>query len=192
MAKRFKNLDAALKYLRAPSATAGTAPVNAPAGSQLAEYQEFKSGKKTVTYNRDAESRPGNLGEAYIKAFALPAADTKVFLVDFSNRAKTAIANTGVTNALLGHADDSPEASRAYGYTPARATIILIAAGEGTTTPSKITGKPYKKKNNNTYTYPFGRATANPTYSEQKGAILNAVAKSNTNRGVSFKPEIYR
>ncbi len=192
MPKRFNNLDAALKYLRPPGATSGTTPVNAPAGSQLGEYQDFKAGKKIITYDRDAASKPGNLGEALVKPFAFAAADAKVFIVDYSARAKTALANAGLSDAVLGHEATDPNAARTYGFTPARATVILFAAGEGTATPSKITGRTYKKKNNNTYTFPIGRTTANPSYAEQKGAITQAVAAGNTNRGVSFKPEIYR
>jgi len=192
MGKRFNNLDAALKYLRAPGATSGTAVITAPAGSQLAEYQEFKSGKKIITYTRDAGSKPGSLGEAFIKPFGLAAADTKVFIVDYSARAKTAMANSGLSDTVLGHDTTPTDPQRVYNFTPARATVTIVATGEGTTTSSKITGKSYKKKANNTFTYPLGRTSTNPSYSEQRGAIVVAVASGNTNRGVSFKPEIYR
>ncbi len=192
MGKRFNNLDAALKYLRAPGATTGTTTITAPAGSQLAEYQEYKSGKKIITYTRDATSKPGNLAEAFIKPFGLPTADTKVFIVDYSARAKTGISTSGVSDTVLGHEASSAEASRVYGFTPAKAVVTVTGTGEGTATPSKITGRSYKKKTNNSYTYPLGRTTANPSFSEQKGAVTAAVATGGTNRGVSFKPEIYR
>jgi hypothetical protein len=192
MAKRFNNLDAALKYLRAPGSASGTTPVSAPAGSQLAEYQEFKSQKKIITYTRDASSNPDKLEDAIIKPFGLPAADTKEFIVDYSSRAKTNLPNTGLDATALGHVATSTEAARVYGFSPARATVTVIATGAGTATASKITGRTYKKKDNKTYTYPLGRTTGNPSYSEQKAAVTSAVSTGSTNRGVSFKPEIYR
>jgi hypothetical protein len=192
MPKRFKSLDAALKYLRPPGLTSGTSSVNAPTGSQLGEYQDFKSGKKIVTYDRAASSRPGNLGEAYVKPFGLAAADTKIFIVDYSSRARSAQDTTGLTDGLLGIVAKTDDTVRTYGFTPARATVVLIPIGDGTPTPSKITGKTYKKKKNDSYTFPMGRTGANPSYVEQKNAITLAVSQGNTNRGVSFKPEIYR
>jgi len=168
MGKRFNNLDAALKYLRAPGATSGTTVIQAPAGSQLAEYQEFKSGKKIITYIRDAGSKPGNLGEAFIKPFGLPVGDAKIFIVDYSARAKTAMANAGLSDTVLGHDTSPTDPQRVYNFTPARATVTITAAGEGTATSSKITGKSYKKKANNTITYPLGRNSINQSYSEQR------------------------
>lgn len=76
MGKRFNNLDAALKYLRAPGATTGTTAVTAPTGSQLAEYQEFKSGKKIVSYTRSADSKPGNIEEVALEPFSFGSGPT--------------------------------------------------------------------------------------------------------------------
>lgn len=192
MGKRFKNLDAALRYLRPPGGTTSTTPPVAPAGSQLAEYQEYVSRKKIVTYTRATSSNPGSLDEAIIKPFSLPTANTKEFIVDYSKRAKEKLGDAGLSVAVLNQVATSTNAERVYGFTPARATVNIFGTGEGTSETSKITGAKYKKKKSDSYTFPFGRGSDDPSYSQAKGAIVLAVSAGTGNKGVSFKPEIYR
>lgn len=78
MSKRFNNLEAALKYLRPVGATEETEVPDAPAGSQLRQFQDYKGGKRVVTYTRASNSNPGNMTVASLKPFALPAADLKI------------------------------------------------------------------------------------------------------------------
>jgi hypothetical protein len=195
MARRFNNLNAALKYLRPPGATEESVIPDAPAGSQLKKYQDFKAGKQVINIVRAADSLPGNIKSCALKAFGEPVASTDKFLVDISGRALTKIADTGVTEAIL-NIDATPEGvanlEREVGFVPARATISIVPSGAGTNTPSKITGDNYKKKATKTYTFPFGAGTDTPSYKQTKAAILAAVASDPTkNRGVSFKPEKY-
>ncbi|PAX60043.1 hypothetical protein [Brunnivagina elsteri] len=193
MAKRFKSLNAALKYLRAPGAGGTTTtPVNAPAGSQLAEYQEYKSGKKVITYTRDAASKPGQLDEVKILPFAEAATSTDFLLVSFSKRASGQFSATGLTALKLNHRTTG-DGANAIGFTPARATVTIAATTAGTSTPSKITGRTYQKKNNNSYTFPFGQGESTlVSYKAVKADILSAVATGGTNRSVSFRTEVYR
>ncbi|BAY15702.1 hypothetical protein NIES21_15210 [Anabaenopsis circularis NIES-21] len=191
MGKRFNNLEAALRYLQGTGTDTTTIPT-APAGSQLAEYQEWRARKRVVDYTRDAASKPGTLEEAVIKPFGLPTADAKEFLVDFSKRAKDKLTDTGVDVAALNHVASPTDAQRVIGFTPAKAIVTIYATGDGTPTPSKITGRKYNKKNNNSYTLPFGRGTDDPSYSQAKSTIVTAVSNGSTSRGVSFQPEIYR
>lgn len=192
MGKRFSNLNAALKYLRAAGSDSDTIPT-APAGSQLAEYQEFISKKRVVTYTRDAASRPGNLDQVGIKPFALATANTEVYVVDLSARAKSALAGTttGVTAEILNHADIDGDSKIVRGFTPARATISVTPEGDGTITTSKITGAKYRQKNTVSYTFPFGRGADDTNLADTRSAIIAGVAAGNANRGVSFKPEIF-
>jgi hypothetical protein len=192
MGKRFKNLDAALKYLRPTGSNNSTTPPVAPAGSQLAEYQEFISRKKIITYTRESSSNPGGIDEAIIKPFSLPTTNTKEFIVDYSKRAKAKLTDAGLSVAVLNQATTSTTAERVYGFTPARAVVSIFGTGDGSPETSKITGAKYKKKKNNSYTFPFGRGGDDPSYSQAKGAIALAVSTGTASRGVSFKPEIYR
>jgi hypothetical protein len=64
MARRFNNLDAALRYLRpASSGSDGVVP-DAPAGTPLKRYQDWKAGKVDIDYPRSASSNPGSLNKA--------------------------------------------------------------------------------------------------------------------------------
>jgi len=196
MGKRFNNLDAALKYLRPPGATDGAESPDAPTGSQLRQYQDYKAGKRVITYTRATTSNPGDIKSAALKPFSLPAASTANYLVDISNRALTNIGTAGLTADVLNidtTTEGTTNVSKVYGFTPARAIVKNVTGtGAGTPTPSKITGASYKKKAGASYSYPFGRSTDDPSYSEVKAAITNAIANSGGNKGVSFKPEIYR
>jgi hypothetical protein len=195
MGRRFNNLNAALKYLRPPGANESSQVPDAPNGTQLKNYQDYKAGKKIIKITRATDSLPGNIESCALKPFGEPAASTTKFLVDISGRAKGALNTAGVSVALL-NIDITPEGltglEKVNGFVPARATVSVVASGAGTTTTSKITGDTYKKKSTKTYTFPFGAATDAPSYKQSKAAILAAVTSgTTTNRGVSFKPERY-
>ncbi|PHJ62793.1 hypothetical protein VF14_26870 [Nostoc linckia z18] len=195
MGKRFNNLNAALKYLRPPGANDTTEIPDAPSGSQLRQFQDYKAGKRMITYTRSTTSNPGDIAAAALKPFALPAANTNSFLVDISQRAITNFTAAGLSAAEL-NIDTTPEGitnlTKVNGFTPARATVKNVTGTTATTKTSKITGDTYKSKAGASYTYPFGRSTDDPSYSEVKAAIAAAVAAASGNKGVSFKPEIYR
>jgi hypothetical protein len=195
MGKRFNNLDAALKYLRPPGANDTTEIPDAPAGTQLRQYQDYKGGKRVITYTRNASSNPGDITSAALKPFALPAANTTSYLVDISQRAITNFTAAGVDAGAL-NIDTTPEGTanlqKLNGFTPARAVIKNVTGTTATTKTSKVTGDTYKSKAGASYTYPFGRSTDDPSYSEVKAAITAAVSAATGNKGVSFKPEIYR
>lgn len=195
MPKRFNNLDAALKYLRPPGANDTTEIPDAPTNTQLRQYQDYKAGKRMVTYPRVATSNPGNITAAALKPFALPSASTTSFLVDVSQRSLTNITTAGLTAAVL-NLDTTPEGTanltKVTGFTPARATVKNVTGTTAAPKTSKVTGDSYKAKAAASYTFPFGRSTDDPSYSEVKAAIVAAVAGSSGNKGVSFKPENYR
>lgn len=188
MPKRFNNLDAALKYLNAKG-TDGESTSEAPAGSQLRFYQDWKSGKRAVEYgDRDAGSRPGDLKRVGIKPFAFPSADTNLYIVDLSSRAEGNLTAAGLTKAKLGIEDDVSTGKNTVNFRPAKVTINVVGT---TSTPaeSKLTGRKYKKKSGSSYTYPLGRTTSEVTYAAAKAEVLSTASASN--RVISFIPEVY-
>lgn len=193
MAKRFNNLKAALKYLRPVGATEGSIAVDAPEGSQLRHFQDFKSGKLTIKIIRAADSLPGDETYCSLKPFALLPTETGKFLVNLSKRSHTNIGAAGLTEEILG-IDATPtgtaDLEKVKGFMPAKVTIAVIPAGVGKDTVSKITGDSYKKKEGvKTYTYPFGASVTHPSLKQAKAAIIAAAGVGGTNKSLSFKPE---
>jgi hypothetical protein len=195
MGRRFNNLDAALKYLRPPGATEEAEIPDAPAGTQLRQYQDFKAGKRVVSYTRAAASLPGNIDAVSLLPFALPTTNTTRYLVDCSFRSIQGLSNTGLTVENLNidpTPDESANLTKLVGFTPARAVVKNVTGTTASPKTSKITGDAYKAKAGASYTLPFGRSTDKPSYSQVKGEIVAAVANATGNKGVSFKPENYR
>lgn len=186
MPKRFNNLDAALKYLN-PRGTDGDSTSEAPTGSQLRYYQDWKSGKRAVEYgDRDAGSRPGDLQRVAIKPFGFEAASTAEYIVDLSTRADNSLTSAGVTLTLLGVSKTLTDATFTSNFRPAKVTVAVVGT---TSTPeeSKLTGRKYKKKSASSYTYPLGRTTAEPSYAGAIAAISAAAEAGN--RVISFSSE---
>lgn len=189
MAKRFNNLDAALRYLRPASAGDDGVVPDAPAGTPLKKYQDWKAGKVDVDYARAASSNPGSINKISVKPFALPAADTSEYVTSISNRAQSQYTLFGLAAATLGIEETDNNDIIAKGYKPAKASCRNITGTTATSVTSKLTGIPYKTKANVAYIFPFGRTTGNATYSEQKAAILALVEAAAGNKSVSFQPE---
>ncbi|WP_414622050.1 hypothetical protein [Calothrix sp. CCY 0018] len=189
MPKRFNNLDAALKYLN-PKGTDTESTSEAPTGSQLRFYQDWKSGKRAVEYgDRDAGSRPGDLKRVTVKPFAFASADTTEYIVDLSARAETNISAAGITAAELGIKTDISSGTNVSNFQPAKITVAVV----GTTTTageSKLTGRKYRKRAASSYTFPFGRTTGEAVYSEAKAALLASAQAAN--RVVTYQPERFR
>lgn len=198
MPKRFRSLNAALRYLN-PTGTAGDDfNGEAPVGSQLRSYQDWRSGKKNVEYGpKAAGSKAGKLNLVEIQPFALPATDTERAIVEFSQRAGNNIGPTGIAIADLGHLVSPLDGATATrGFDPAQAIIMVNTSGTETMETSKLTGRKYKKIGSpSSATYPMGQTAANKTYKEAKIAIAQKVKTgipAGTRRSVSFQPEVYR
>ena len=192
MPKRFNNLDAALKYLRSTSATADDVAPDAPVGTQLRRYQDFKAGKLKVEYTRDNSSNQIALDPVALLPFANPAASTDKFIVDISRRSKNNIGSAAVTLDLLNITETLTGADKIFGFTPARVTIRNITGTGVNSKDSKITGAPYKVKGTAaSYTFPFGTQASAGSYSEVRGPIIAAIS-ADGNRSASFQPEILR
>ena len=192
MPKRFNNLDAGLKLLRNPTALPGDETPDAPAGSALREYQKYVQQKVAVTYTRAASSKPGSLIIIAIKPFALPSTDTTTVRTDLSERAQGSFATFGLSAAELGIDTTLNDNDKTLaGFRPAKAICRNITGTTTTTQTSKITKRPYKTKANASFTFPFGRTTAAPTFGQAKADILASVASSGGNKSVTFLPEKY-
>ena len=192
MPKRFNNLDAALKYLRSTSAAEDDIAPDAPTGTQLRRYQDFKAGKIKVEYTRATDSNQIALDPVALLPFSGAAASTDKFIVEVSRRSKNSIAAAGVTLDLLNISETLTDADKIFGFTPARVTIRNTTGTASATKDSKITGAPYKTKGDSaSYTFPFGSQASAGSYSEIRGAIIAAISDDG-NRSASFKPEILR
>lgn len=192
MPQRFNNLNAALKLLRNPTASPDDEAPDAPAGSALREYQKYKQQKVAITYTRAASSKPGSLIVVVVKPFALPNADATTVRTDLSQRAQGSFATFGLSASELGIDATLNDTDKTLdGFRPAKAVCRNITGTTTTTSTSKITKRPYKTKANVSFTFPFGRTTAAPTFGQAKAAILASVAGSGGNKSVTFSPEKY-
>ncbi len=189
MAKRFNNLDAALRYLRPTASGSDGAVPDAPAGTPLKKYQDWKAGKVDIDYPRAASSNPGNLVSVSIKPFALPSSATDEYVISISNRSQGQYALFGLSVAALGINTVDSNDIRAIGFKPAKASCRNVTGATASSKTSKLTGLPYKAKSNVSYTFPFGAITAQPSYSDQKAAIIALVIAAGETKSVSFAPE---
>ncbi len=146
MPRRFNNLDAALKYLRSTAAAIDAPTPDAPAGSQLRQYQDFKAGKIKVTYTRDTDSNQLAIDNVSLLPFANGSASTDKYIVPISRRALNAVATAGLSLDLLNISTTLTGAEIISGFTPARATVRNVVGAATTPKDSKITGAPYKSR----------------------------------------------
>ncbi|MBO1055960.1 MAG: hypothetical protein HEQ27_05290 [Dolichospermum sp. JUN01] len=190
--KRFGNLNAALKYLRPTGSAEGSPVPDAPAGTPLKKFQDYKAGKVDLDYPRPSGSLPGDIKIVTLKPFALAASSTVLLKTTISNRSLTNLSTFGLTEAEAGFTSPADaNGIDAEGFVPAKAVCRNTTGTTASTKNSKVTGLPYKSKANSSFTFPIGRTTAEPVWGEQKAAILAQVAASGGNKSVSFKPEKY-
>lgn len=184
MTKRFSRYNFALKAVDG-------AP---PAGSPAAKYKDYKAGVTKPNYVRDPSSLPGELIQVGLAAFG--AGFSAKYAVQYSNRAKLRMTDTGVNNAVLEHIETVPsDAIINPGFSPAKAVVQTRGTGS-TPEPSQITGVSYKKPAGAaSYTYPFGKGAETGEKSVFLGvvsAIREAVETANVRNSVSFQPETWR
>lgn len=187
MGKRFSRYKFALKAVDAQP----------PAGSPLADYQSYRNGTRTVTYNRDENSNPDSILAIYLIPFSEP--EDLYYLTGISERANGQVALVGgVENLkfkLPTDIADTDSTTESRGFQPAKA-VVFNGTGGAEPEPSRITGVSYKKRIGASYTFPYGiAASATATeanYIVRTREIRDAVNPNGTNRSVSFKPEIVR
>lgn len=190
MAKRFSDLDKALRYIRVGEGqNARSVP---PAGSPLETYQKYKKGDLIVEYPRTGtDSNPGNIITAVINPFAVPAGPDNLTIVAFSDRARREVPGSNLLTACKHTTplpDPLPEARA--GFIPAKVTIFVPEEGTSPKT-SKLTGIDYRKRNGASYTYPYGKSTGTPNESQVRSDILTALGGNAFEGTASFQSENY-
>lgn len=144
-------------------------------------YKQWQDRTEPTHYTRSSASNPGGyLGVAITPFGGL--GEGKV-LVKCSRRAFTNVAN------LLGArvSDETATATRMPGFEPAKA-VIFRGTGGTTSETSQITRQSYKKRTGNSYTLPFGGATATEKEMDAQAIIATAVLAT-ANSSVTFLPE---
>lgn len=187
MARRFSRYAWALKAIDG----------QAPAGTAIARYKDYKAGTIKPTYTRNAASNPGELKQIYLAPFSVPP-DNK-YSAQMSKRAFDKMgdlvnsAPTSLFHHLTKGANDTIVLNP--GFSPAKATINVSGTGS-TTEISKITGESYKKETGSaSYTVAFG---AQLTAGDDRflmnvlSNIMTSVKAKNSEYTVSFTPEQFR
>lgn len=186
MSKRFKALNTALKYLATSDADDNP---QAPTGTYLRKYQDWKSGARDIEYTREAASKPQEILQAELNPFGLAETAANAVLVALSKRASLASIGNTMKTACNYETENLGETKKLAGFIPAKATVFIgVGTTSGTPETSKITGAKYKKRGGASYTFPYGASTTKPREGEVRTAILTALA-SNTNASVSFTSE---
>ena len=185
--RRFSDLQRALNLLRpaAGGGNEGAAP-DAPPGTRLRFYQDWKKGAREVTYTRQTSSNPGSFEERIIELFGAGTTENRA-LVPVSRRALDGISNTGLDITNLGYG--GPDATYPGQVVPAKISIYLGGARQTTPERSRLTGTPYKPRaNSRSFTYPFGRTGTDSYRAKALGLITTAKARDGV-VGASCRPE---
>lgn len=193
MAKRFKSLRTALKALRLVGAAPDSIAPEAPAGTQLRQFQQYKAEQIKVSYGkRDTASKPGELVLIGIKPFGAAQADVNIYRSSIATRsnAEDKLTLFGLTKEILGiETYDKDTTFDAAGFVSAKAICRSVGATGADPVESQITGAKYYKTAAVSYTFPFGKVTARPSVAQQKAEILATVNAKEGKKKVSFKPE---
>ncbi len=171
--RRFKRYKFALQSLINPDTGASSNPA---AGTALANYQEYASGAKKITYTRAETSKPGEIVRIAINPFALPLNTANLVKVPYSKRTQDATTVNTVETAC-NHSSADGVLLELNRFVPAKAIVSVPsgATAPSTNPKSQITGVPYVPSLTNSYTFPYGQKTGELTESEVRGSILTAV-----------------
>lgn len=154
MGKRFKNLEAALRYVKN---AAGTGEPNVPANTPLDEYYKYKKEEKVLQYTRRDESKPGELLNVAVRPFAFDPDDEEIYIVDFSKRVSDETRVSALVTASNLTTTIPDEATIVRGFVPAKCTVSFPNDTlDRDDVPSQITGIPYNKVGKESYTFPYG------------------------------------
>lgn len=186
MSKRFKILEGALDYLRTNDEAANP---EAPLGTPLRQYQEWRKGARNVTYTRREESLPEQLNDASLIPFFFGYDEANRLIVPISQRAQNASQmNAILTAANVEVAGESP-ARRFRNFIPAKVTVsIPNATLNKPEEESKLTGVPYRKIGKESYTIPYGAKNATDREADVR-ADIRAAAPDAGNYQLQFSSE---
>lgn len=186
MTKRYKVLEGALDYLR--TTDEGANP-DAPVGTPLRQYQDWRKGARNVTYDRAADSLPEELIDVAVNPFYFDVGAQTLTRVPISNRTLTHAPINALREAANITNPVPPTAGDLRGFFPAQCTVsIPDTTKNNPNAVSKITGVAYNKKGYRSFTFPYGAAAQANRESEVRGNILAAVAQG-SNFQVQFTSE---
>lgn len=175
--KRFKILEGALDYLRTNDEAANP---DAPAGTPLKEYQDWKKGARNVSYDRPADSLPEALVDVAINPFYFDVSAQSLTRVPISRRVLNFAGISTVRNAANITTSITPIVQELAGFFPAQCTVsIPDSTRDNDNAESKLTGVKYKKKGFRSYTFPYGAKADANRESAVRGEIRTAVGNNN-------------
>ena len=175
--KRFKILEGALDYLR--TTDEGANP-DAPAGTPLKEYQDWKKGARNVSYDRTADSLPEALVDVAINPFYFDVTAQSLTRVPISKRVLDFTGINAARNAGNITTAVTPVIQELAGFFPAQCTVsIPDTTKDNANATSKLTGVKYKKKGFRSYTFPYGAKADAARESIVRGEIRAAIGNDN-------------
>lgn len=197
MGRKFKTLKAVINAFAAKG-------ISTPAemtGTALEPYRKYLEWTQDETKRRrpdGATPAKGRNVKVGIKAFGLAAVEDAgdEVIIKVNNRVYTIVPASGGTvgnHALMGWTVAAAGAALPSTFTPkagfkAAKAIIAPLLANAVSEISDITGRPYKRNSENSYTVPFGKAGTKKSEFEQQDAILLAV----TGASITFTPERLR
>lgn len=173
MTKRFKILDGALNYLRTNSTEANP---DAPAGTPLKAYQDWKKGARNVTYDRPDGSNPEKLIDVAVIPFYFDPVETSLTRIPISKRVQDFTGISTLRGAANITVDVPAEVQDLRGFFPAQCTVsVPDASRDNPNAESSLTGVKYNKKGARSYTFPYGASGTAERESDVRANIRAAV-----------------
>ncbi|MGK7958421.1 MAG: hypothetical protein AB4063_24655 [Crocosphaera sp.] len=181
--KRFSDLNRVVDALRLAGANLDSLPQNL----DFVKYAKFLQG--------DGEPRNiirPDLGDAVqvgVIAFGLPDTDALAKIqLDWNTRAQT-FYNGLASNALFGiEGTTLTDYNENPNFKPAQ--VVIKARKQGVAETSKITGRPYKKNDNPSYTIPLGQTATVKYFQEAVQGLLDSPLGAGYH--ISASPEEWR
>lgn len=185
--KRFKILEGALDYLRTDSTDDNP---DAPTGTPLKFYQDWRKGSRNVNYERLDSSKPGEIKDAGIIPFGGANLEDNRIKVPISLRASNSAVGQDALTVANTLTEDVEALVAAKNFEPAKAIITVPFNDTRTGDPiSKLTGLKYKRSNRTSYTIPYGASTTYDREGQVRAAITAAVTAANSSAEIQFVSE---
>jgi hypothetical protein len=166
--------------------------INTDTDDNIVAYRKYRSGTSDA-YKVTPANRQSLQPASLIPFCALNF--TTRYMTRFSGRAFAAMGQNGVTQEKLNidaatntTEDTGLGGQKQKGFESAK-MVLFVAAGTSATVKSGILLTNYKRRNGNSFTYPFGKddKANETTYPHMTGNLYKDFARGN--RSVSFKPE---
>ena len=186
--KRYKILNGALDYLR--TSDEGVNP-DAPLGTPLKLYQDWKKGARNITYDTTNWKTAGELRDVAIFPFFKPYAAGDDLIVPASGKTLDSAVVADYRNQANIVAEPSDSAVRGQKYTPAKCTVSVPDASKNdATATSQLTGIQYNKVGRQSFTFPYGKS-ATVDYEQTVRADILAATPAEADVQISFSSERY-